>query len=52
LAGAGISPEEVSRFVKQAAYMFIDFGYVNSLDQDATRAHRAMLDENVRPLLP
>ena len=35
LAGTGTSPEEVSRFVRQAPDTFIGFGYVNPLDQDA-----------------
>jgi predicted TIM-barrel fold metal-dependent hydrolase len=35
LAGAGTSPEEVSRFVRQAPDRFIGFGYVNPLDHGA-----------------
>jgi len=35
LAGTGTSPEEVSRFVRQAPDRFIGFGYVNPLDHDA-----------------
>lgn len=35
LASAGTSPEEVSRFVKQAPDRFIIFGYINPLDHYA-----------------